>query len=186
MVHKLIERNDKIMPKKLLLNNKKVDNGNIIAEYVVDTGYEYTPYLYEADDTIPSGYKGEKITPDEVTQTDNGDGTTTIIIKDNRKIGKINFGLIGQIPNSSHLLRVNSIRNSDLVDIASMFYSCTNLTYINSKGLVTSKVKNMSSVFYRCLILPSIDTTDWDTSNVTNMLSIFANCEALVSIDMSN
>lgn len=78
MVHKIIERNDKIMAKKLLLNNKKATNDNLITEYVVDTGYEYTPFLYEADDTMPDGYKGATITPDEITQTDNGDGTTTI------------------------------------------------------------------------------------------------------------
>lgn len=68
------------MAKKLLLNNnnKKADDNNLVTEYVVDTGYEYTPFLYEADDTMPDGYKGATITPDEITQTDNGDGTTTI------------------------------------------------------------------------------------------------------------
>ena len=108
------------MPKKLLLNNKKVANDNLITEYVVDTGYEYTPFLYEADDTLSNGYKTNTLTPEEVTQKDNGDGTTTIKIKDSRKIGKINFGLLGQLPNASHLRRINLIKSNDLVDISSI------------------------------------------------------------------
>ena len=98
------------MSKKLLFNNKKSTTA-IVAEYVVDTGYEYTPILYEINDS-PQGYSDTRIEPQEVIQTNNGNGTTTMIIKDSRKIGKINFGLIGQLPNSTHLLRVNSIRSN--------------------------------------------------------------------------
>ena len=50
----------------------------------------------------------------------------------------------------------------------------TNLEYIDTSKLNTSKATNMSRMFYGLKGLKQIDVSKWDTSNVTNMSYMFA------------
>ena len=93
----------------------------------------------------------------------------------------------------SYLLLGDSIESIDLSkadtsyvkNMASMFWSCSNLTEINVSGWNTSNVTDMSSLFDGCSKLTELDLSGWDTSNVTNMSQMFNDCESLTELDLS-
>ena len=60
--------------------------------------------------------------------------------------------------------------------MASMFYGCCGLRYINFGSINTSNVTDMSNMFCNCKSLVEIDLTYMDTSSVENMSGMFRNC----------
>ena len=73
------------------------------------------------------------------------------------------------------------------IEIMSKLYSnCTEVTEIDTSGLITDNVTNMSGVFYYCTSLKNIDVSRFNTSNVTRMDQMFYYCSALTSLDLSN
>ena len=74
---------------------------------------------------------------------------------------------------------------SNVTDMSSMFYKCSNLTTVPEFD--TSNVANMYNMFNNCKSLTSVPT--FDTSNVTNMRSMFQSCSNLTTVpefDTSN
>ena len=69
---------------------------------------------------------------------------------------------------------------SNVTDMGSMFYRCTNLTTIPL--LDTSKVTSMNNMFYGCSKLSTIPLLD--TSKVTSMDNMFYNCYNLTTIPL--
>ena len=68
----------------------------------------------------------------------------------------------------------------------SMFYGCSDLTYVYFNGISTSKVTRMDNMFARCSSLKSVDLSSFDTANVITMYSMFEYCSSLESLDLSN
>ena len=74
---------------------------------------------------------------------------------------------------------------SNVTDMNSMFYYCSNLTSLDVSNFNTSNVTRMSQMFYNCSGLKSLDVSRFDTSNVTDMSYMFV-CNSLTSLDLSN
>lgn len=75
---------------------------------------------------------------------------------------------------------------SNVTDMTSAFYNCTNLTTINSSNWDTSNVTKLEETFKNCKELINLDTSKWDTSNISSLKSTFQNCENLTNLDVSN
>ena len=72
---------------------------------------------------------------------------------------------------------------SNIVDINSLFYNCSNLTSINGiENWDVSNVFDMKYTFYNCGALRSLDLSKWDVSNVIYMHMMFYGCSNLTSI----
>ena len=69
---------------------------------------------------------------------------------------------------------------SNVTDMGSMFYQCSNLTTIPQ--LNTSNARDMSYMFYQCTSLTTIPQLN--TSNVTNMYRMFSECRNLTTIQL--
>lgn len=77
------------------------------------------------------------------------------------------------------------LNTSNVIDVNSMFYNCTNLKYIPPYDF--SKVTNMYGTFWLCPNITSIPYLD--THNVTDVYACFAECTKLKSVpllDFSN
>ena len=80
----------------------------------------------------------------------------------------------------------NCIDTSNVTDMQSMFYKCTNLKSIDLGSFDTSNVTNMQYMFRDCENLETIDLSSFNTSKVSHMLYMFYNCKKLVSLDLCN
>ena len=90
----------------------------------------------------------------------------------------------------SNVTKINArdLINSKITSIRGIFSNCKNLT--NIIGLDTwdtSKVTDFKEVFRACSILPGIiDLTSWNTSMVTSTESMFYGCDRLTGVNLSN
>jgi surface protein len=75
---------------------------------------------------------------------------------------------------------------SNVTNMNSMFYYCTNLTSLDLSSFDTSKVTTMLSMFYNCYNLTSLDLSNFDMSNVTNMNSMLGFCRKLHTLRLDN
>ena len=75
---------------------------------------------------------------------------------------------------------------SNVTNMSSMFYLCTNLTELDLSDFDTSKVTDMSSMFSSCDSLTELDVSNLDTSNVIYMHEMFYNCSSLKELNVSN
>ena len=57
---------------------------------------------------------------------------------------------------------------------------------IDLSGYDTSKIVDMASMFYGCSNLSSLDLSNFDTRNVLDMKYLFCNCSSLVGLNLSN
>lgn len=114
------------------------------------------------------------------TDINNGDGTTTRIIRAFDLPTKIDFRDLGS------LISVEYLNTSNVTDMNSMFYECTSLTSIDASNWDTSNVTNMELMFYNCCNLTSLDLSNWQVGNVTDMCDMFWECRSLESLDLSN
>ena len=126
----------------------------IIAIYTFDSATPCMPVFSNV-----YGYLG--------TDINNGDGTTTKIIRAFDLPTKIDFKDLGS------LISVEYLNTSNVTDMNSMFYNCTNLTSIDASNWDTSNVTDMAWMFSDCYMLQTLNVTGWDTSNVTTMSSMF-------------
>lgn len=72
------------------------------------------------------------------------------------------------------------LNTSNVIDVNSMFYKCTNLKYIPPYDF--SNVTNMYGTFWLCPNITSIPYLD--THNVTNVYACFAECTKLKSVPL--
>ena len=79
-----------------------------------------------------------------------------------------------------------TFNKTSLLDINSMFSSCSKLKELSLANFDSSKVTNMSSLFFNCLNLRSIDLSNFITSNVINMNHMFDYCIVLTSINLGS
>ena len=83
-------------------------------------------------------------------------------------------------------LDVSNFNTSNVTDIYGMFRNCSSLTSLDLSNFNTSNVTDMMQMFYSCNGLTSLDLRSFDTSNVNNMTYMFNGCRSLTSLDLSN
>ena len=117
----------------------------------------------------------------EYTDVDNGDGTTTRTITNDSLPTYISFS------EQSKLVSLSYLNTSNVTDMSSMFYNCSNLISVDVSSFDTSNVTTMSYMFSFCNNLASIEgLSSFNTSNVTSMTWMFYNCYKLTSLDLSS
>ena len=163
--------------------------------YTKDTD---TVYLKQAPKIIINlgGYADNAVYFNERLKTEDGFETVQIQLEPNiTYISDAPYGFYisgGQnIGTSQYLIPIVSIKfnnfdTSNVIDMSSMFHSCTSLTSLNLSNFNTSNVTTMNNMFESCTNLTSLDLSSFDTSNVTTMNSMFRDCSKLQTIKVSN
>ncbi len=83
-------------------------------------------------------------------------------------------------------LDLSGLNTSNVSDMHSMFTGCSKLKNLNLSNFDTSNVMNMSYMFHGCLELTSLNLLNFDTSNVSNMQTMFLDCSKLKELNLSN
>ena len=89
----------------------------------------------------------------------------------------INMG--GMFMNCSSLIALNYLNNldtSNVMDMHSMFNTCSKFSTLDLSGFDTSNVENMGMMFNMCMQLKTLDLSNFDTSKVTDMGTTFFMC----------
>ena len=81
---------------------------------------------------------------------------------------------------------IENLNTTNVTEMASMFYGCSQLTSLDVTHFNTEKVTNMLQMFTDCRCLTSLDVTHFNTENVANMGSMFYGCSSLTSLDVTN
>ena len=114
-----------------------------------------------------------------------GAGKTVTDVSGNTYTGQLytgiettNFNNSSNCPWYKQRISVKSVRVADgqvikPINCLDWFYSCSNMTSCDLKGLDTSNVTSMSEMFSGCSSLTSLDLSGFDTSNVINMEQMF-------------
>ena len=74
---------------------------------------------------------------------------------------------------------------SEMTAMDSMFKNSTNLSTLDTSGLITSAVTKMQNMFENCSRLTTLSVSNFATGNVTNMNAMFKDCTRLTGIDVS-
>ena len=80
---------------------------------------------------------------------------------------------------------LDKLNVSNVTNIHSMFYGCSNLTSLDLSSWNVSNATDMSSMFGSCIRLTSLDLSNWNSSSVTNIASMFYDCKGLTNLDLS-
>ena len=92
----------------------------------------------------------------------------------------LNFGNLKQIEG------IENLNTTNVTEMASMFYGCSQLTSLDVTHFNTANVVHMTNMFVNCSSLASLDVTHFNTANVTNMGYMFYGCSSLTSLDVTN
>ena len=157
------------------------------------TFFRDTPGLYTNNqvDGTKTYYTGIETTnyasASDISWYSNRTSITSIVFED--EIRPVSTALwFNRMSNSSFtsITNLDKLDTSNVTNMESMFFFCTNLTSLNVSHFDTSNVTNMSDMFDSCESLTSLDVSHFDTSNVTNMSLMFASCNKLTSLDVSS
>ena len=172
------------------------DCGNGIDNCTCYNVYEFTvngSSSYYRKITLNTDRRGDTTAWDGYT--DWGDGTKdtnsshtyssnkTYIVKTKYSLASTTGNINSQTYN--YLTNVLNI-NSNITNMAYLFYDCSKLTELDISNLDTSNVTTMSYMFSGCTALTSLDISSFNTSNVTDMYGMFNSCTALTELDISN
>ena len=80
----------------------------------------------------------------------------------------------------------SKIDTSKVINMENMFYGISSLTNLDVSRWDTSKVTNMSYMFYEARGLTDLNVSNWNTGNVTNMSFMFDGASNLTNLDVSN
>ena len=81
---------------------------------------------------------------------------------------------------------IENLNTTNVTEMASMFYGCSQLTSLDVTHFNTANVVHMTNMFVNCSSLASLDVTHFNTANVTNMGYMFYGCSSLTSLDVTN
>ena len=81
---------------------------------------------------------------------------------------------------------LTNLDTSCVMDMSSMFDSCSSLEKVNVSNIDTSKVTTFGAMFFGCRKLSSIDVSNFKTGVATNFASMFRGCSSLESLDLSH
>ena len=81
---------------------------------------------------------------------------------------------------------LEGLDTSNITDMNSMFYNCSNVTELDLSNFNTDKVTSMATMFWGCGSIESLDISSFNMSNVTNVNNMFASCNNLTHIDFGD
>ena len=81
---------------------------------------------------------------------------------------------------------IENLNTTNVTEMASMFYGCSQLTSLDVTHFNTENVVHMENMFINCSSLASLDVTHFNTANVTNMGYMFYGCSQLTSLDVTH
>ena len=81
---------------------------------------------------------------------------------------------------------IENLNTTNVTEMASMFYGCSQLTSLDVTHFNTENVVHMENMFTDCRCLTSLDITNFNTANVTNMGYMFYGCSQLTSLDVTH
>ena len=86
----------------------------------------------------------------------------------------------------TEIVGLQYLNTSQVTDMSSMFWGCSNLTSLDLSSFNTENVTNMYGMFGGCSSLESLDLSSFNTGNVTNTYRMFGGCSSLKSLDLSS
>ena len=111
---------------------------------------------------------------------------TQIIIDPGVIANQDSHDLFNQLVYLKTIQGLENLDTSQVTNMSSMFYGCSDLTNLDLSHFDTSQVTDMDYMFTGCEKLTSLDVSHLDTSQVTNMYEMFAGCERLTNLDVSH
>ena len=81
---------------------------------------------------------------------------------------------------------IENLNTTNVTEMASMFYGCSQLTSLDVTHFNTENVVHMDNMFINCSSLASLDVTNFNTENVVWIRKIFKGCSALTTIYVSD
>ena len=81
---------------------------------------------------------------------------------------------------------IENLNTTNVTEMASMFYGCSQLTSLDVTHFNTENVVHMKNMFINCSSLASLDVTHFNTENVANMGYMFYGCSQLTSLDVTH
>ncbi len=100
--------------------------------------------------------------------------------------GDYNSSTDTYLPALTSIVFGDNFNTSNVTNMGSMFWGCSNLTSLNLSNFNTSNVTNMYGMFSGCSSLTSLDLSSFNTANVTNMYGMFRDCSSLTNLNLSN
>ncbi len=80
----------------------------------------------------------------------------------------------------------NNFDISNVTNMSSMFYLCSNLKTLNLANINTSRVTSMAGMFDGCAKLLTLNLSNFNTSNVEDMNRMFFGFSSLISLDITS
>ena len=171
----------------------KIDGG-----YFRDKAYDNRPWVKYADGTLTfrCGYK--KILGENEYELNSGthlpawygkSGNVTKAVFDASFANARPTSCYSWFCDFGNLKQIEGIENlntTNVTEMASMFYGCSQLTSLDVTHFNTENVVHMENMFINCSSLASLDVTHFNTENVANMGSMFDGCSSLTSLDVTN
>ena len=184
-----IKENQQMCLERKINRLKNITINSIYLLYIISILNFYNPVIPH------NNFLFNKIFNSEINLTIKGNGTQTILKKNNVKQMQvylnnkiINFTDDYYITIYIDTAEINNIRiiwdNFDGY-LADSFTDLKNITYVDLSKLNTH-ITSMSNTFSSCTSLKSVNFSNLETSKVTNMGHLFANCISLTSIDLSS
>ena len=94
------------------------------------------------------------------------------------------FGLCSKL---KEIKGLNNFNTSKAIQFDSMFYSCTNLKFLDVSSFDTSKAEDMSGMFGSCNNIENIKgLNNFITNSVISMHDMFSDCKKIQSLDLSS
>ena len=83
-------------------------------------------------------------------------------------------------------LDLSSFNTSNVKYMDGMFKNCRLLTSLNLTNFITPKLTKIKEMFYGCQALKYLEIPNIETSNINDMDSLFCDCNSLTSLDITN
>ena len=171
----------------------KIDGG-----YFRDKAYANRPWVEYADGTLTFLYGYKKTLGENEYELNSGthlpawygkSGNVTKAVFDASFANARPTSCYSWFYDFGNLKQIEGIENlntTNVTEMASMFYGCSQLTSLDVTHFNTENVVHMENMFINCSSLASLDVTHFNTENVANMGSMFDGCSSLTSLDVTN
>ena len=166
--------------------------------YFRDKAYDNRPWVKYADGTLTFLYGYKKTLGENEYELNSGthlpawygkSGNVTKAVFDASFANARPTSCYSWFCDFGNLKQIEGIENlntTNVTEMASMFYGCSQLTSLDVTHFNTENVVHMENMFINCSSLASLDVTHFNTENVANMRSMFDGCSSLTSLDVTN
>ena len=166
--------------------------------YFRDKAYDNRPWVKYADGTLTFLYGYKKTLGENEYELNSGthlpawygkSGNVTKAVFDASFANARPTSCYSWFCDFGNLKQIEGIENlntTNVTEMASMFYGCSQLTSLDVTNFNTANVLVMNYMFSGCSSLTSLDVTNFNTANVLAMSDMFSGCSSLTSLDVTN